>query len=253
VNLVGSSAFVTGAASGLGAATAAQLVAAGMTVVLFDRDHDGVDAVGRRLGPAAVARSGDVTDDDAVALAVGAAPEPLRVAVNCAGIGVTLLTVQRDGSPGPLEPFRRMIEVNLMGTFVVMRHAAAAMARADLQESGDRGVIVNTASIAAFEGQRGSTGYAASKGAVVSLTLPAARDLAPLAIRVCTVAPGGFETPLMYTLDERQRSVVLDTVVTPRRIGRPDEFAALVRHIAENSYLNAEVIRLDAGMRMPPR
>jgi NAD(P)-dependent dehydrogenase (short-subunit alcohol dehydrogenase family) len=177
---------------------------------------------------------------------------PLRVAVNCAGIGIGQKTVGKENVPHDLDAFRKVIEVNLIGTFNVLRLAAAKIAENEPVE-GERGVIVNTASIAAFEGQIGQVAYAASKGGVVGLTLPAARDLAPLQIRVVTIAPGLFDTPLLASLPDNVRDALSRTVPNPARLGRPEEYGRLVRHIAENGYLNGEVIRIDGALRMQPR
>ena len=249
----GSSAIVTGAASGLGAATAAALAAAGVHVVGFDLaggwDRAGQPAVG------VTAAAGDVTSATDVAAAVAAAGErgPLRVAVNCAGIGTAGRILSRKG-PHDLDIFTRVISVNLIGTFNVLRLAAEAMAQADpLDELGQRGLIVNTASIAAFDGQIGQIAYSASKGGVVGMTLPAARDLAQFGIRVMTIAPGILDTPMLAGVSEEIRAGLASNVPFPTRLGRPDEYAALVLSIAAQDYLNGEVIRLDGSLRMAPR
>jgi NAD(P)-dependent dehydrogenase (short-subunit alcohol dehydrogenase family) len=255
MNIEGCAAIVAGGASGLGEATARRLHAAGAHVVIADRSEAPGRALAGELGDRAAFVPADVTDPDAVQAAVNAAtaqPVPLRIAVSCAGIGGAGRVV---GSKGPhsLERFETVIRVNLIGTFNVLRLAAAAMVENEPTASGERGVCVNTASIAAFDGQIGQTAYAASKGGVVSLTLPAARDLAPSGIRVCAIAPGVFDTPLLGNLPEDAVAALGTSAQFPARLGRPDEFAALVVHIVENEMLNGEVIRLDGAMRMPPR
>jgi NAD(P)-dependent dehydrogenase (short-subunit alcohol dehydrogenase family) len=251
----GSGALVGGGASGLGEATARRLHADGAHVVIADQNEERGRALATELGERAQFVPADVTDADAVQAAVdkaAALPAPLRIAVSCAGIGWAGRVVGRTGAHG-LEPFETVIRVNLIGTFNVMRLAAAAMAQNDPTESGERGVCVNTASIAAFDGQIGQIAYSASKGAIVSMTLPAARDLAPLGIRVCAIAPGTFDTPLLAKLPDESRDALGKVVPFPSRFGRPDEFADLVAHIVENEMLNGEVIRLDGALRMPPR
>jgi 3-hydroxyacyl-CoA dehydrogenase/3-hydroxy-2-methylbutyryl-CoA dehydrogenase len=255
VNVGGSGALVGGGASGLGAATARRLHSGGAHVVIVDRDEERGEALAAELGERANFVPADVTDPDAVQTAVDVAagqPVPLRIAVSCAGIGWAGRVVGRRGAHG-LEPFETVIRVNLIGTFNVMRLAAAAMVENEPIESGERGVCVNTASIAAFDGQIGQVAYSASKGAIVSMTLPAARDLAPVGVRVCAIAPGTFDTPLLAALPEDAREELRRVVPFPARFGRPDEFAALVAHIVENEMLNGEVIRLDGALRMPPR
>jgi NAD(P)-dependent dehydrogenase (short-subunit alcohol dehydrogenase family) len=250
VDIAGTSALVTGGASGLGRATAELLLERGARVVLFDLPTSAGEAVARELGEAATFVPGDVTSEDDARAAVAAAGD-LRIAVNCAGIGSGARIVGRDG-PYPLERFRRVIEVNLVGTFNVLRLAAARMAEQEPVD-GERGVIVNTASIAAFEGQVGQAAYTASKAGIVGLTICAARDLASLLIRVCTIAPGTMDTPLLGGLDERFRQSLAEAIPHPRRLGRPPEFAALAAHIVENQLLNGETIRLDGALRMAPR
>jgi 3-hydroxyacyl-CoA dehydrogenase/3-hydroxy-2-methylbutyryl-CoA dehydrogenase len=255
MDIGGSGALVGGGASGLGAATARRLHAGGAHVVIVDRDSERGEALARELGERAIFRATDVTDPDAVQAAVHAAtgqPVPLRIAVSCAGIGGAGRVV---GSKGPhsLERFETVIRVNVIGTFNVMRLAAAAMVENEPVETGERGVCVNTASIAAFDGQIGQVAYSASKGAIVSMTLPAARDLAPLGVRVCAIAPGVFETPLLGNLPQAAIEALGTGLQFPSRFGQPREFAALVAHIVENEMLNGEVIRLDGALRMPPR
>ena len=255
MQIAGSGALVGGGASGLGEATARRLHADGAHVVIADRDEPRGRALALELGERAGFALTDVTDPEAVQAAVERAtelPVPLRIAVSCAGIGWAGRVVGRRGVHA-LEPFETVIRVNLIGTFNVMRLAATAMAQNEPTESGERGVCVNTASIAAFDGQIGQIAYSASKGGIVSMTLPAARDLAPLGVRVCAIAPGTFDTPLLGALPEDAREELRRVVPFPARFGRPEEFAALVVHIVENEMLNGEVIRLDGALRMPPR
>jgi NAD(P)-dependent dehydrogenase (short-subunit alcohol dehydrogenase family) len=245
----GSTFLVTGGGSGLGAATARGLAAAGGAVVIADVDAEHGEAVAGELGGRFVAT--DVTDTGAVEAALDAAPG-LRGAVNCAGIGWAERVVGRDG-PHDLERFARVVQVNLIGTFNVIRLAAARMTQNDPTESGARGVIVNTASVAAFDGQIGQVAYSASKAGVAGITLPVARELGRFGIRVCTIAPGIFDTPMMAQASEEVRQSLHAQVPWPPRFGRPDEYAALARHIVENEMLNGETIRLDGGIRMAPR
>ena len=244
----GQGALVTGGASGLGLATAKALAAKGARVVILDLPRSNGEAEAKALDGKFVA--GDVTSEDDAARAVEATDD-LRILVNCAGIGPGHRIVGRDG-PHPLDAFKRVIEVNLIGTFNVLRLAAARMAESE-PVNGERGVIVNTASVAAFEGQVGQSAYSASKAGIVGLTIVAARDLATLMIRVCTIAPGIFDTPLLGTLSEEFRQSLGAAVPHPRRLGQPDEFGALALHIVENPMLNGETIRLDGAIRMPPR
>ena len=255
MQIEGSGALVAGGASGLGAATVRRLVAGGAHVVIADLDEDLGRALARELGDRATFVATNVTDEAAVAAAARAAagqPVPLRIAVSCAGIGWATRVAGRRGAH-PLQPFETVIRVNLIGTFNVLRFAATAMLESEPTESGERGVCVNTASIAAFDGQIGQIAYSASKGGIVSMTLPAARDLAAVGIRVCAIAPGTFDTPLLAGLPEESREALAAAVPFPSRLGRPDEFAALVAHIVENEMLNGEVIRLDGALRMPPK
>ena len=248
-------AIVTGGASGLGRATAARVIAGGGLVAIFDLARSPGAEVARDLGDRAAFVPADVTSGDAVAGAVEHARAHLggvNVLVNCAGIGTAARTVGRSG-PAKLEEFTRVIQVNLIGTFNCIRLVAAAMARNAPGVDGERGVIVNTASVAAFDGQIGQAAYSASKGGIVGMTLPIARDLADLGIRVVTIAPGIFDTPLLGTLPEPIRASLAKQVPFPQRLGRADEYAALAVHIIENVMLNAETIRLDGAIRMQPR
>ena len=249
------SAVVTGGASGLGRATAAHLVAAGGRVAILDRPASPGADVARSLGTAAVFTPADVTSGDEVEAALKAAHERLgaiNVLVNCAGVGTAMKTFGRSG-PAKLEEFSRVIQINLIGTFNCIRLAAALMAKNAPTGDGERGVVINTASVAAFDGQIGQAAYSASKGGVVGMTLPIARDLAELGIRVVTIAPGIFETPMLATLPEPARISLGKQVPFPQRLGRPEEYAALAAHIIENVMLNAETIRLDGAIRMAPR
>ena len=251
----GCSALITGGASGLGEATARRLAADGATVTVFDRNEERAKQVVAEIGGSANLIGGDVTDPDdcqrAVDQAAGAGP--LRIAVNCAGSGWVGRVINRDGSPHDLDPFRFIQNLNVIGTFNVMTKAASAMAKLDPGADDERGVIVNTASVAAFDGQIGQLAYSASKGAIVGMTLPAARDLAQYGIRVVTIAPGLFDTPLLGALPEEARRQLGAGIPYPQRLGRPDEYAQLACQIVENLMLNGETIRLDGGLRMPPR
>ena len=249
-------ALITGGASGLGRATAEALLAGGASVVLADLPKSDGEAVAAALSAerAAFAPT-DVTDTEQVEAAVATAVERfggLHVAVNCAGIGWAQRTVSRSG-PHDLKIFELVVRVNLIGTFNVLRLAAAAMLGNEPDEEGERGVCINTASIAAFDGQIGQIAYSASKGGIVGMTLPAARDLASSGIRVVTIAPGLFDTPLLAGLPEDARAALGDQVPHPHRLGRPEEYGHLAAHIVENPMLNGEVIRLDGALRMPPR
>jgi 3-hydroxyacyl-CoA dehydrogenase / 3-hydroxy-2-methylbutyryl-CoA dehydrogenase len=251
----GSGAIVAGGASGLGEATARRLHSAGAHLVIADLNLDRGRALADELGGRAQFVHMDVTDADAVEAAVDAAvrlPGGLRISVCCAGIGGAEKVAGSRGAHS-LERFETVVRVNLIGTFNVLRTAAAAMRAGEPAASGERGVCVNTASIAAFDGQIGQVAYSASKGGIVGMTLPAARDLASVGIRVCAIAPGTFDTPLLGDLPEDAREGLGAAVPFPARLGRPDEFAALAAHIVENEMLNGEVIRLDGALRMPPR
>ena len=254
MDITGSVALVTGGASGLGLATARRLVKAGGKAVLVDLPSSKGDEAAASLDGAAVFAAADVTDEAAVRSALDAAGElgPLRVVVNCAGIGTPGRLLGRDGTAYPIEPFVKVLQVNLIGTFNVIRLAAERLAGAE-PVGEERGVIVNTASVAAYEGQIGQAAYSASKGGIVGMTLPIARDLAQRQIRVVTIAPGLFDTPLLAGLPEQARTSLGQQVPHPSRLGDPDEYGALVEHIVANPMLNGEVIRLDGAIRMAPR
>jgi NAD(P)-dependent dehydrogenase (short-subunit alcohol dehydrogenase family) len=252
MHLVGAVGLVTGGGSGLGAATARRLVAAGARVVVVDRDGPAAEKVSTDLGAAAVAVEADVCDAEQMASAVAMATSlgDLRVAVSCAGIARVARAVDRSGAPHDLDLFGSVVSVNLIGTFNVCRLAAAAMAQSEPSASGERGLLIMTASVAAFDGQAGQTAYAASKAGVAGLTLPLARDLASSGVRVMSIAPGVFETPMLDGLSPAARQAIADSVPFPRRVGVPDDYADLVIHLAENSYLNGETIRLDGALRL---
>src|SRR6187551_768512 len=249
MELNGIGALVAGGASGLGEATARELAGRGARVAIADMNEERGAALAGQMGGIFVQT--DVTDEAQVHAAVEAAGE-LRLAVSCAGIGWAERTVGKEG-PAALQPFETVVRVNLIGTFNVLRLSAAAMAGNEPDAGGECGAVVMTASIAAFDGQIGQTAYSASKGGVVGLTLPAARDLARLGIRVCTIAPGVFDTPLLAALPDAAREALGSGVPHPARLGRPEEYALLACHIAENPMLNGETIRLDGALRMPPK
>ncbi len=249
-------AVVTGGASGLGEATTRALAARGAAVTILDLQEDRGRALAAELGGHTTFVRTDVTDEASVQAAIEEATgsdRPLRIAINCAGIGWAERVVSRDGSPHGLDAFTRTVMVNLVGTFNVLRLAAAAMARTEPGQDGERGVVVNTASIAAYDGQIGQIAYAASKGGIVGLTLPAARDLATVGVRVCTVAPGLVDTPLLSGLPEEARTALAAGIPFPKRLAVPDDFAQLALSIVEHGYLNGEVIRMDGALRMAPR
>lgn len=254
MNIHGLTAVVTGGGSGLGAATARELAARGARVAVLDVNAEAAEALAGEIG--GLGCGCDITDADAVEQALARVAEelgPVRVLMNVAGIGGARRVVGRDGSPMPLEDFRRVVEVNLIGTFNVIRLAAAAMTALEPLDDGERGVIVNTASVAAYDGQVGQEAYAASKGGLVSLTLPLARDLAQHGVRACTIAPGLFLTPLLHQLPTEVQDSLAASIPFPKRLGKPEEFAALAAHIVENASLNGEVIRLDGALRLAPR
>ena len=254
MNLDGKSALITGGASGLGAATARMLVEHGARVALLDMDVDAARTVAEPIGGVAIAC--DVTDAAQAEQAVAAARAEqgeAAILVNCAGIAPAKRVVGRDG-PMPLADFDKVIQVNLVGTFNLIRLAAAGMTALEPEgDSGERGVIVNTASVSAFEGQIGQAAYSASKGGVAAMTLPIARELARFGVRVMTIAPGLMSTPMVHGMPEEVQKSLGDQVPFPARLGRPEEYAALVVHIAENPMLNGEVIRLDGAIRMQPK
>lgn len=254
MDLSGKVALVSGGASGLGRATVEEFRRAGAGVVIADLETSDGESFAKELGDEARFVPTDVTDEDAVGAAVRAAVDAfggLHVSVSCAGIGWAQRIVDKNG-PHPLDPFSKVVHVNLIGTFNVMRFSAAQMSQQD-EIDGERGVLINTASIAAFDGQIGQVAYSASKGGVVGMTLPVARDLARRLIRVCTIAPGTMDTPMLGLLPQEARDALAAGIPHPARLGRPEEYAALARHIVENPYLNAETIRLDGGIRMPPK
>jgi len=253
------SAIVTGAGSGLGEATARELAQLGASVALFDLNLASAERVAAEInaqGGKAIACQCDVTDSQSLQAALDqatAALGPARVLMSIAGIGAAQRIIARDGSPAPLEDFVRVVNVNLIGTYNAARLFAAACAKLDPMEDGERGVMVFTASVAAFDGQVGQQAYSASKSGVVGMTLPMARDLAQHGIRVCSIAPGLFATPLMKTLPEGIQASLAASIPFPARLGKPDEFAQLACHIVTNTHLNGEVIRLDGALRMAPR
>ena len=254
MQIQGHAAFVTGGGSGLGEAVARELARLGAHVTVFDRNAEGAQRVAGEIGGLACA--GDVADSAGVTAALDAATAAHgvpRIVMNIAGIGKATRIIQKDGSPAPLEDFERVLRVNLVGSYNVARLVAARMATLAPLTDGERGVIVNTASVAAFDGQVGQEAYSASKGGVVGMTLPMARDLAQWGIRVCTIAPGLFKTPLLATLPEPIQQSLAASIPFPKRLGDPAEFAALAAHIVSNGHLNGEVIRLDGALRMAPR
>jgi NAD(P)-dependent dehydrogenase (short-subunit alcohol dehydrogenase family) len=253
MKLSGSVVLVTGGASGLGAATVRRLVEGGARAMIVDRDAARGQQLANELGQSFAAA--DVTDAAQVEAAIAQATSlgPLRVVVSCAGVGWASRTLDKTGKPHDLELFKTVIGVNLVGTFNVLRLGAAAIAKNEPLANNERGVIVNTASVAAFDGQIGQIAYAASKAGVAGMTLPAARDLAPAGIRVVTIAPGIFDTPMLGALPEDKRAALAADVVFPKRLGSPDEYGALVAAIVDNGYLNGETIRLDGSLRMPPK
>lgn len=249
------SAMVTGGASGLGAATVKALAAGGAKVAILDMNQEAGQALASELGESVTFVKTDVTSETEVleALAAAQALAPLRVVVNCAGIGWATRTVNREGVPHPLDLFNKVIQVNLVGTFNVMRLSAAAMAQNGPLEHNERGVIINTASVAAFDGQIGQIAYSASKSGVAGMTLPAARDLSKIGVRVLTIAPGIFETPMLALLPEAHRNSLAAGVPFPQRLGMPEDYAKLALSMIDNGYLNGETIRLDGSLRMAPK
>ncbi|MCC6614585.1 MAG: 3-hydroxyacyl-CoA dehydrogenase [Anaerolineae bacterium] len=254
MKLQGSTALVTGGASGLGAAVVRRFVAYGAKAVIVDINEEHGEALAQELGPQTRFAKADVTSESDVSAAVAAAVAlgEFRITVNCAGVGMALRTLSKTG-PHPLDVFETVIRINLIGTFNVIRLAAAAMVANEPNAAGERGVIVNTASVAAYDGQVGQAAYSASKGGIVGMTLPIARDLSRDGIRVMTIAPGIFDTPLLAALPEPARLSLGQQVPFPSRLGRPEEYAQLAQSIVENEMLNGEVIRLDGALRMQPK
>ena len=254
MKIQGQAALVTGGGSGLGEATARELARLGARVAVLDVNLANAQRVAAEIG--GVAFACDITDSASLQAAIeGAAAVhgPARILGHIAGIGTAKRVIAKDGSPAPLDDFARVVNVNLIGTYNAARLFAAACARLDPLEDGERGVMVFTASVAAFDGQVGQQAYSASKGGVVGMTLPMARDLAQYGIRVCTIAPGLFATPLMRTLPEPVQQSLAASIPFPSRLGKPEEFAELAAHIVTNTHLNGEVIRLDGALRMAPR
>jgi len=255
VKIEGSSALVAGGASGLGEATTRALHERGANVTIADVNEEKGNALAGELGERAAFVRCDVSDEEGVSAAVEQAAQPadgLRISVSCAGVGWAERTASKRG-PHQLLPFETVLRINLIGTFNVLRFAAAAMNGNEPVDGEERGVCINTASIAAFDGQIGQIAYSASKGGIVGLTLPAARDLAGRGIRVVTIAPGTFDTPLLAALPQESRDELGSSIPFPQRLGKPEEFGALAIHIVENPMLNGETIRLDGALRMPPR
>ncbi|MES2840206.1 MAG: SDR family NAD(P)-dependent oxidoreductase [Pseudomonadota bacterium] len=254
MNIQGHAALVTGGGSGLGEATARELARLGAKVAVLDVNLENAKRVAADIG--GVALQCDITSTESLQTAIdqaAAAHGPARILMNIAGIGSAKRVVGKDGSAAPLEDFAKVVTVNLIGTYNASRLFAAACAKLDPLEDGERGVMVFTASVAAFDGQVGQQAYSASKGGLVGMTLPMARDLAQHGIRVCTIAPGLFSTPLMRTLPEPVQASLAASIPFPPRLGKPEEFAALAAHIVTNTHLNGEVIRLDGALRMAPR
>jgi NAD(P)-dependent dehydrogenase (short-subunit alcohol dehydrogenase family) len=255
LNVEGKVALITGGASGLGHAAAEALLAAGGSVVLVDLPSSDGEVAAKELGDKTRFAPADVTASDEVEAAVKTAADEfggLHIAVNCAGVGFPGRVLTREGAPNDLERFEFVVRVNLIGTFNVIRFAAAQIASQE-PDGEERGVIINTASIAAFDGQIGQAAYAASKGGIVGMTLPIARDLSSKQIRCVSIAPGTFDTPMLAGLPEEARAKLAESIPHPHRLGRPEEFGLMVRQIVENPMLNGEVIRLDGALRMPPR
>ncbi|MDB3994269.1 3-hydroxyacyl-CoA dehydrogenase [Gammaproteobacteria bacterium] len=248
-------ALITGGASGLGLATAELFIESGAKVMLLDLNEDNAKAAAEKLGSNSSYVIANVTDETSIQEAVDKTIEDLGsldIAVNCAGIGSASKTVGREGAH-PLDYFKLVVDINLIGTFNVLRLAAVAMGNNEPNADGECGVIINTASVAAFDGQMGQAAYSASKGGVVGMTLPIARDLARMGIRINTIAPGIFNTPLMNGAPDTVKNPLIEMVQFPKRLGHPEDFASLTKHIVENSYLNGETIRLDGGIRMQPK
>jgi NAD(P)-dependent dehydrogenase (short-subunit alcohol dehydrogenase family) len=251
--LEGQAAIVTGGASGLGAATARALAARGARVAVCDLNTALAETTAKEIGGIAIACDvADAASAEAAVAKAAATHGPARVLVNCAGIGVAKRVVGRDG-PMPLADFDKVIRINLIGSFNMLRLATAAMSKLEPLAGGERGVVINTASVAAYDGQIGQAAYSASKGGIVGMTLPIARELAQFGIRVMTIAPGLFLTPLLGSLPQEAQDSLAKAIPFPARLGQPDEYAALALHMIDNTYLNGEVVRLDASLRMAPR
>jgi NAD(P)-dependent dehydrogenase (short-subunit alcohol dehydrogenase family) len=256
MQITGQVALVTGGGSGLGAAVAHELARQGARVAVLDVNAANAQAVAAQIGGSAIAIACDITDSAAVTAALDRTEAQLgtpRIVMNIAGIGTAKRVLSRDGAPSALEDFERVIRINLLGTYNVVRLAAARIAKLEALEDGERGVMMMTASVAAYDGQVGQQAYAASKGGIVSMTLPLARDLAQFGVRVVTVAPGLFLTPLMKELPEPVQQSLAASIPFPKRLGKPEEFASLAAHVVTNTHLNGEVIRLDGALRMAPR
>jgi NAD(P)-dependent dehydrogenase (short-subunit alcohol dehydrogenase family) len=254
MQIQGNAAVVTGAGSGLGEAVARELARLGAKVTVLDVNADGAARVAADIG--GLGLRCDITNTDQVNAALDqaeAAHGPARILMNIAGIGGAKRVISRDGSPAPLEDFERTVRVNLIGTYNMVRLNAARIAKLEPLEDGERGVMVCTASVAAFDGQIGQEAYAASKGGIVGMTLPLARDMAQWGIRICTIAPGLFLTPLMRELPAEVQAGLASSIPFPKRLGKPEEFASLAAHIVTNTHLNGETIRLDGALRMAPR
>lgn len=254
MKIEGQAAVVTGGASGLGEATARELANRGARVAVLDVNAEAAQRIASEIG--GVACRCDITDPGSVETALSAASSahgPARILMNIAGIGTAKRVVQKDGSAAPLDDFARVVQINLIGSYNVSRLFAAACAKLDPMDDGERGVMLFTASVAAYDGQVGQQAYSASKGGLVSMTLPMARDLSQYGIRVCTIAPGLFATPLMKTLPEPVQQSLAASIPFPQRLGKPQEFAELACHIVTNTHLNGEVIRIDGALRMAPR
>jgi NAD(P)-dependent dehydrogenase (short-subunit alcohol dehydrogenase family) len=248
-------AIITGGGSGLGEATAREFAAGGARIVILDLPNSPGPKIAESYNEKGLFVAADVVSGEAVEAAIAQAARhfgAIHIAVNCAGVGRASRTISKDG-PHPLDLFSKVVQINLIGTFNVIRMVAIQMAKNKADAEGERGVIINTASIAAYDGQIGQAAYSASKGGVVGMTLPIARDLASYGIRVCTIAPGTFDTPMLATLPEPARKTLGAQIPFPPRLGRPAEYAALARHIVENEMLNGETIRLDGALRMAPR
>jgi NAD(P)-dependent dehydrogenase (short-subunit alcohol dehydrogenase family) len=253
MDIKGHAAIVTGGGSGLGAATASELAKAGAKVALLDVNMDAANAHAQKIGGIAI--KCDVADSASAEAAIkeaNARNGVARILINCAGIGIAKRIVGRDG-PQPLADYERVIKINLIGSFNTLRLFAADLSKVEPMEEGERGVAINTASVAAYDGQIGQAAYSSSKGGIVGLTLPAARELAQFGIRVCAIAPGIFLTPMLMGLSEEVRSSLAASIPFPQVLGKPEQYAALARHIIENRYLNGEVIRLDGALRMAPK